>query len=722
MYKKLVYIATAVLGMLQIAGLQATFDPRMTRDIVIDIDTTLTTFCAQTDVNFEGTFTTIAYIESLLKAEGCAARFIGQADVGTAGFTITSSGVYKLSQNIIFNPVGSTAAITINADNVLLDLQCFTITQGNTTANVDGIAINANLSSIMIHNGKIKKFTRDGIRVASGVTNVAYANITIQNCLYGIFCLGTNISPTEDMQALELDLLNNSTGISLTFVNRTAISECVFFGNAHAGIELITSFSNNIDSCSIEETGAANGSAFGVSMINGGNNRVQNCYIDGVSTNDTFSGNSAVGILLGATENDDLILNNQISNCTTTSNAQPFGIEMLYTITSTPQITQVTQPSAPNSSAWSPNGRYFAVADTIPTTNFSVYEFAESSLKLIQNVVLTGVRTLSWSPDGSFLAVIGTNVNIYSVNQGIVTLVAQSTPIGGAGSSWSPDGKYLAVANGNLLDIFSFDGVSIVLVASVNLGTTVFFPVWSPDSDFVAINAGTVSGTISIYQFSGNSLQLITSVASSIESPMTWSPDEKFLAIGTLTTVNVYSFSGVALQLVATFNVSSPQGAFWSPDGQYLAVLQENPFTLILLKFIGTALIQQTSQVVSGIGDGFFAGFGWSSLGNVVGFGAFTSSSTNYSARVFAAFQFPSGSLFKNNKISQIHGPAISNGQPGVSSGRGLSASSANNLIYQNTVFDADLSYVFVNNIFEQFISNANQKPSLLSNVSFPPL
>ncbi len=703
-------------------GTYATFDPRMTRDIVIDIDTTLTTCCAQIEVNFEGTFTTIAHIESLLQPEICAARFIGQADVGTTGFTITSSGVYKLSQNIIFNPVGSAAAITINADNVLLDLQCFTITQGNTAANVDGIAISANLSSIIVHNGKIKKFTRDGIRVASGVTNVAYANITIQNCLYGIFCLGTNISPIEDMQALELDLLNNSTGISLTFVNRAAISESVFFGNAHAGIELITSFSNNIDSCSIEETGAANGSAFGVSMINGGNNRVQNCYIDGVSTNDTFSGNSAVGILLGAIENDDLILNNQISNCTTTSNAQPFGIEMLYTTTnilSNSGLPVVTGSGDTTSVVWSPNDRYLAVAGATLDT-VQVFEFANNTLKLIAQVTQAGITgDLAWSPDGQFLASTdgATLLRIYQFDG--ASLVLRGTFTGTSnvesGFSWSHNGKYIALgstaapAQCEIVKV-SINGDSVILT-SVTLVTGGDLATWSFDDEFIALRAG---GVVQVYAFNGNSLTLVASFSAPGLLNLQWSPNGKYIAFAS-TSIGVLLFNGTSLTLVASF-ASGANAVKWSSDGNYIATDAGVSGVVRVLQFVGNALINIESIASGGSPQHTPA---WNNSGTII---AVDSGPVGTNAQLYSGLQFPSGSLLQNNEISNVNGPALSTNLPGISSGRGLSASSANNLILQNTGFDNDSNYVFVNNVFEQFVANVSQEPSLLSNISFPPL
>ena len=521
MQRKLYLLVSAVL-LLQ-SALQAVFDPRTTRQIVIDIDTTLTTCAADVNQNFIGTFTTINSLETALQAGACSTRFISQADVGLTGFTITTSGAYKLSQNIVFSPVSSAAAITIAADNVTLDLQCFSITQGNATANVDGISVASNLFNITIENGKIQNFTRDGIRVASGSTTIFYRNTTIQNCLYGIFCLGTLASPIVDLQAEGLDLLSNSTAISLTFVSRAVVFNSSFFGNAHAGVELINSFSNSIDSCLLENTGAATGSAFGVSLLNGSNNRVQNCTIDGVSTSDTFSANSAVGILIGATENDDVITNNQISNISTTSSAQPFGIEMQYSYTALYQITQqlaVNSPFNTVESDWSPNGRYLAVP-TGTSGVFALFQYSKNTLKYIQAITLSVSDSAAWSPDGSYLAVAATpsgrGITVFKMNEGIATEVTQLTFVQELDSiSWSADGKYLAtgsVTNTSIISIVSFDGTSLTPITSVQLGgIPIVYVQWSPTGPYL-VATNLFSGFI--YKFVNNTLQQVASFTGS---------------------------------------------------------------------------------------------------------------------------------------------------------------------------------------------------------------
>jgi len=715
--KKNLIISTLLFAIATALGVN---DPRDTRTIAIDIDTTLTTCCAEMGVNFEETFTVVGALENLLQMFECPAVLIGQAQVGSTGYTITTSGVHKLKENIRFSPVGAAAAITINADDVLLDLQCFTIAQANNIAAVDGISIAANHTNVAIHNGAIKNFTRDGIRVASGCSNLGYADIIMQSCLYGIFCLGTGVAPIKDMRAVGLDFLSNSTGVSLSFVQRAEFSECSSSGSLHAGFELISSFSNSIDTCSIEKTGAATGSAVGVSLISGGNNRVQNCYIDGVSTNDTFLGNRAVGILLGATENEDVIINNQISNCSATSNAQPFGIEEAYNFLSVPSVASIPANFA-SQTQWSPNGRYIALTDF---DGLTTVEYANNQLKKLQTVSTVNVAT--WSPDGLYLATVSaSSLVIYAFNEGLLTLVAQSVITVLGNISWSHDGKYLAVGglSSSLVTIYSFDGSTLRPISQVTADAGIVQVKWSPTELNLAVISSVQS--LRVYRFNPNSLQAV-GVAAGSWSNLDWSADGRFIAVadGSAASVAVYRFTGVALTSVATAALATNPGrsVAWAPDGKTLAAVSgSNSVNWVLRTFAfnGTALTLLFNVPLSGpVAMGFSPqGLDWSPLGTVLALGV-----SENSLVVYSTYSFGQNNVISYNQISNIFGPALPASQPGVSSGRGLSASSANNLIVNNTVFDADLSYVFVNNIFEQFIVNAAPRPNLLSNVSFPPL
>jgi len=728
MNKKIFYhtLAIAIVGWQVV--LYSTSDPRTTRDITIDIDTTLTTCCATMEANFVGTFTEITALNDLGQESFI---LIKQVDVGVTGYTITTSGVYKLSENIVFSPVGAASAITISVDNVILDLQCFSIAQGNATANVTGITLAAGIKNIILENGSIVGMSGAGLVVGAGCSNIVYSKSSVQACTYGMLCNGTTLAPVTLVHVTELDFLANGTGLSWNNVVNSYAADCFYFENSSAGIELVSSFTNTIQGSIINNTGGLIGSAVGVSLVGGGYNKVARCTIDGVSTSDTFSGNSAVGILIGATENDDTLINNQISNVTTTSNAQPFGIEMLYTITSLDFITSVSGGGFGDFEvAWSPNGRFVAGVPLIPGASvMQVFEYVEGRLKLVATSPSGGgsdIIGIGWSPDGQFLATVYANdstLRVFKFSGSELKLFATAPGLNNPQTTlqWSHDGKYLAagfgssVSNAQLFK-FSNNGTSGILTLIDQINGFGNLVVWSPDDKYLAV-ADNNNVQARVYSFNGNVLSLVATYNAPfmIES-INWAPNGQNIVISYFQGIAILQFTGSVLNLVSITSTPSRGWANWSPDGKYIVESSVVIPSVLLYKFLGNGLQLVASN---GVNSNERLTPQWSPNGGVI---AASTDAQLATIIIYTGFQFPTGNTILNNQISNIFGPALPAGQPGVSSGRGISASSANNLIIQNTVFDADLSYVFVNNVYEQFIANASPVPSLLSNISFPPL
>lgn len=723
--QKLLLLITAFISF----QLYGSFDPRLTRDIIIDIDITLTTCCATLQNDFSGSFTTLAALESLVN--NCTPVFITPALVGTTGFTINNPGVYKLSDNIAFNPVGAGAAITINASNVILDLQCFTIRQANLIANVNGIEVIANKQNILIINGAITSMTNNGIDISSGNSNIAIADMQLRSCLKGISLNGTSISPITVFGITGLELLANGTGASFTFAERGMINDCEVANNISAGFEFISSFSNTLDSCTISNTIAALGSSAGISAISGGNNIFQNCIIDGTNTSDTFTGNSAAGIVLGATENNDVIRNNEISNSTTTSNAQPFGIQMKYSSNNLlapgnlPSFNSAAQGSI---SIWSPNNRYVAYS-TIAGNNLSIFEFASNNLNRASfTTFIFVVNGLAWHPTGSYIATAEAGattglVNVFSFNNNIlqpVTSFPTAVPLSSV--DWSPDGRYIAIGTlddtTNSLQVLRFTGSLLTIVTSVSVGDIVNEVNWSPDGRYIAI--AILGGSTTVYRFANNTLTSVANLAIA-NNTVRWSPNGQNLCTGDASgNVTVYRFNGSSLTQVAQITFASPINQVdWSPDGQFVAVADTGTISARALQFNGNSLVQVATFNGRGVG-GLDNYVDWSPAGNLIAIAG--GNGVGNELRILSGLTFPSGSSIIKNQISNSNGRALSATQPGFSSGRGLSASSSNNLIIKNTGFDNDINYVFVTNIFDQFLANAPTRPSLISNLSFPPL
>ncbi|MFH1254582.1 MAG: hypothetical protein V1646_04080 [bacterium] len=252
-------------------------------------------------------------------------------------------------------------------------------------------------------------------------------------------------------------------------------------------------------------------------------------------------------------------------------------------------------------------------------------------------------KAVNWSPDGRYLAVGGsepTDVNkeiqIYSFNGASLILVASENYGNEVFSvNWSPDGRYLAVVgyilSGNAIQIYSFNGSTLTLVVSQDYGINSVNSVnWSPDGRYIAVGGvDSISGNeIQVYSFNGSSLSLVASRDYGVNVySVNWSPDGRYLAVGghAPTAVNkeiqVYSFNGSSLTLVA-FQVygESVYSINWSPDGRYLAALGYIPSgsKIQVYSFNGASL----TLVVSQDYGNFASSVNWSPDGRYLAIGS----------------------------------------------------------------------------------------------------
>lgn len=104
-------------------------------------------------------------------------------------YTITQPGFYYFGKNLTYN--GSGNAITIDADNVTLDLMGFSLTQGGVTGSGDGIRMN-NRANVEIRNGTVNGFFYGAIEGISAGKNHRVINIRATNNTFGIYFASNN--------------------------------------------------------------------------------------------------------------------------------------------------------------------------------------------------------------------------------------------------------------------------------------------------------------------------------------------------------------------------------------------------------------------------------------------------------------------------------------------------------------------------------------------------
>lgn len=155
----------------------------------------------------------------------------GQIDISTLPVTISSPGSYILVKDIVFENIDENA-ITINSDNVTIDLGGHTIDgDDNTFLQVRGIISGANTENITLKNGRVVNWPRDGIDLSDSV-NCHIENVKASgNGRYGV---NTGMSSMV-FKCTATD--NDNAGIKAG--ENSQVTNCVSKSNVAHGIFLV---------------------------------------------------------------------------------------------------------------------------------------------------------------------------------------------------------------------------------------------------------------------------------------------------------------------------------------------------------------------------------------------------------------------------------------------------------------------------------------------------
>ena len=292
-----------------------------------DFDATWTILAA----GFDGTFSVL----NVLIQNVCNPTMITQASFGAGGgtqYVISTPGVYKFGSNITFTPASATSAILITTSGVTLDMQCFSISQGNALAGVNAIVVNTGLTDVYIRNGTVENFTNVGISFQGndarvGINNTTLLscatraiqflptgtsqNIIIQNCNIYNCSQGSSADNPLSLQSCKECIVQNceftgngNSPNTITVINMSSCIECIIsniamyenLGAAFNGITLdSTSSLNNFTNCTIVNNQSI---TTDVNVINVNGNA--NILIDCVTNDNIAAGNTAGFILAGS--------------------------------------------------------------------------------------------------------------------------------------------------------------------------------------------------------------------------------------------------------------------------------------------------------------------------------------------------------------------------------------------------------------------------------------
>jgi len=243
--------------------------------------------------------------------------------------------------------------------------------------------------------------------------------------------------------------------------------------------------------------------------------------------------------------------------------------------------------------AWSPSGRYIAIAGAVDDTY--IYEWDGANLTQKDSVTAgSDAYGLSWFPDGSLLAVAAQSndpddIIIYNWNGSNLT-ERTTKDFSNAVSNiewleWSPDGRFLAAGgdddtNKEQLVIYEWNGSSLTMTTSKHHESNrTCAPKWSHDGQYLAVSGGKL---LIIYQWDGSTLtNVFEQYFSQFLSYVDWDPSGKILALATQSggskQVYTYHWDGIQLTELATRNhVGFASFVEFSPSGLYFSVGGQN--------------------------------------------------------------------------------------------------------------------------------------------------
>ncbi|MFC1842113.1 WD40 repeat domain-containing protein [Candidatus Dependentiae bacterium] len=659
---------------------------------------------------------------------------------------ITEPGSYHVIENI-------TGDITVNADNVLINLKGFTVS-GN-AAKTSVFNVGEGQKNIVIQNGSIfgSDQVNTGVLIDDSAQNIVIQDLNVANCSTGIAFSGAIDKYVRCCKVTNCFVADSSFGFSIDFAMNCVFENCESCCCTEGGFVFTKSKYNKIKKCKAIRTGSsfADKQAVGFSAISGQDNLFFECMAEGIYKSASEFGKDAIGFRFASTgedagETESKIINCLVDSLTGAELGNAYGIILESVFKSTliadpasgcPAILSNFEDSIADIS-WSPLGDKIAIvfsgeaSEGISAGPVKILDFNCKTWHEVSSLTTTSndKRHIEWDPTGRYLAIGALSgqddeVVVYDTLYGLI--MGDNPDVDVSDPVWFRSGKYVVyIRGGAFIDVYKVDG-TLTNVANSGAGidtglTDLTNPDITPDEKFIAFGSY-ATGDLFVRDWKTHIPFSTVQVASDTSTGLTgindvqWCPiacNGKYylVAVGTGATanINVYSFDGIDLVFggAALFD-DTVLRIKWAPNGNYFAVFATNG-TVGVYKFDPSvspviSLVYSKSLGIQ-VSQG---GLDWSPSGNFLVFGG-DDGSIIPNFNIIEVGIAPTKCVVYNNKVANVTG-----GLGGI----GIFGSSDCNSILKNICYECDLS--FSQKVLNVWYCGLVGIDQLHYNVSIPP-
>lgn len=233
--------------------------------------------------------------------------------INTVGATIAAPGSYYLTTNLLANGAAGVNGITISANDVVLDLNGYSLDGGGiTSSSGSGINVSGTTRRLSIRNGTIRNWGNTGINAANS-SACTLENLTVQECrnngiTVGVSSLVRNclVISNQTAGASAIQVAGNGvvekcvtqlSSAGITIGSNCVVADCIAQGNVTYGINVLQS------GCLIKNCSVVNNGFGGI---------ISASYTGSVKVLDCNATGNGYGILLG--------IQSEICGCFASSN------------------------------------------------------------------------------------------------------------------------------------------------------------------------------------------------------------------------------------------------------------------------------------------------------------------------------------------------------------------------------------------------------------------